>query len=211
MQSDSPESDPKLQRVNPGPKIATGYVDPCIVYLEATEKGEIPVLFAWWARSSSEIREMGATTHIKLDKVTVLKCKPIPSIRGWIMQDGNTQWNFTRHDITGEMHLTQDDSGWRLKGVPFVGNAYGFQGSLKFIDAESDAYLHKLNTSGSSRSSFLYAEKVLSLAPVKWPSLVNAMASFKLRPISPRPVPAQSLFRRLISSVFKKNQKPVTA
>ena len=127
------------------------------------------------------------------------------------MQDGKTKWSFTRHDISGEMHLTQDDSGWTLKGVPFVGDAYGFQGWLKFIDAETDAALHKLNTGGSSGNSSLYAQKVLSLATVKWPSLVNALASFKPMPVRPRRVPAQSLVRRLISSLFKKKQKPVAA
>jgi len=214
MQSDSPESDPRLQKTNPGPLVGTGFVDPCIVYMEATEKGEVPVLFAWWARSSSEIREVGATTHIKLGKVSVLKGRPIPSFGGWVMQDGKTKWNFTSHDLSGELHLTQDNSGWTLHGVPFIGDAYGFQGSLKFIDAQTDAALHKLNSVDSPGNHALFAEKVLSLATVEWPTLTNARASLQIAPkpksrarqleskIRSKPRP-KSLFRKIISTVFR--------
>jgi hypothetical protein len=36
MQSDTPKGEPQLQSLNPLPEVATGYVDPCIVYLETT-------------------------------------------------------------------------------------------------------------------------------------------------------------------------------
>jgi hypothetical protein len=209
MQDSLPQGDPRLQKSSIGPRVATGYVDPCIVYLEATEEGEVPVLFACWARSSSEVREVDGTVHLKLAEVVVMTGRPSKSLQGWSMRDGKTLWLFSRQGAIPEIVFTKDSFGWKIKGFPYRHpfqnkTAYGFQGSLKYIDAESDQILRKLETGSSSReNSFRFAEKLLSLATVDWPSLISALAFSKaarrLRaPKKTRTTP--SLLRRLISS-----------
>jgi hypothetical protein len=211
MQGDSPESDPFLQRSVFGSRIATGHVEPCILYLEATEAGEVPLLFACWARVASEVRDVGDTIRLKLGDVIILVGKPLKSLQGWSMQDGKTSWNFASYS-TKEIQLRRDASGWALKGFPNLcypqsSSAYGYQGSLKFLDKENDSLLLKLRSSSSSTSR-PFIQKVLELAPVEWPSLINARAFLQIvSEIAPKlQHRRQSFLHQIISTVFKQKK-----
>jgi len=215
MQSDSPESDPRLQKTNPGPKVTTGFVDPCIVYLEATLPGEIPVLFACWARSSSEIRDKDGTTHLKLGQVTIVKGTPVRSLQGWVMEDGKTDWNFDISQFIRELHFVRNDSGWVLKGVPDhvyfqFELLYGYQGFLKFIDAGTDLRLKHLSNH-RQKSMTALVKIILKHGPAEWPTLANARASFKPVKAKAKGVPFRLKLGHLLYSMFKKKAKPVAA
>jgi len=211
MPDNSSEPNPFLQKPSLGPRIATGYADPCILYLEATEAGEVPILFACWARSSREIREASETTRLKLEDVVLVVGRPLKSPTGWFMQDGETSWNFAVYRIK-ELQIRKDASGWYLKGLPdsryFQSKsksagygAYGYQGSLKFLDRRDDHLLFKLRSHRSSKSR-PFVQTILELAPVEWPSLVNALTFLQK---VPKPQPQRqrrSLLRQIISTVF---------
>jgi hypothetical protein len=209
MPGNPSEPDPFLQKSPFGPRIATGHVDPCILYLEATEAGEVPILFACWARSSREVREAGEITRLKLEDVVLLVGRPLKSLTGWCMQDGKTSWNFAVYR-TRELQIRKDASGWYLKGLPdsryfqskSVGyGAYGYQGSLKFLDRRDDHLLFKLRSHRCSKSR-PFVQKILELAPVEWPSLVNALAFLQNAPKPQFQHRRRSLLRQIISTVF---------
>jgi hypothetical protein len=202
MQKGIPQGQPQRQPINSGPKIAVAHVDPCIVYLEATESDEVPVLFACWARSSREISEVGAEPYLKLNHVLVLKGSPVRGRGGWSMQDGETHWHFSVYDQ--KELLIKSDGARAQKGFPFYNHfeskpARGFQGEIKFIDQETDLSLKKLIV-GKSRINHAFVKRILEIAPVEWPSLRNALAFLHRTPKLPhRP---KSVFRELLSTLL---------
>ena len=215
MQSDSPESNPRLQRTKPGPVVATGFVDPCIFYLEATLPNEVPVLFACWARSLSETRKVDGTIHLNLSQVSVVKGTPIRGLRGWTMENGKTDWDFAVSQFFQKLLLIHDDSGWTLRSDIDLScfqfdPAYGSQSSVKFIDAKTDYRLEKLST-GGLRSLPDLTKTILKHGPSEWPTLANALASFRLTRTPAKRAPDRSIIRRLISAMFFRKSKPVAA
>jgi len=131
------------------------------------------------------------------------------------MQDGKTDWKFDISQFIKEIHLIHNnESGWTARGIPNTGyfrfeSRYGTQSSLKFIDAKTDRLLAKLNLD-RSHSLSKFAKLILMRGPVEWPTLTNALASFKVTPReATRPVSDRSIIRRLISSLFTKKSKPV--
>jgi hypothetical protein len=184
MQKGTPQGQPDQQPTNPRPKIAVAHVDPCIVYLEATEMNEIPVLFACWARSSSEICEVGVEPYLKLNHVLVLKGSPVRGRGGWCMHDGETHWHFSVYDQ--KELLVKSDAARARKGFPFYNQfdgkpARGFRGEIKFIDRETDLSLKKLSA-GKSRINHAFVLRIMELAPVEEPSLGNALAFLRRAP-----------------------------
>jgi len=213
MQSDSPESDPRLQRTNPGPKVTTGFVDPCIVYLEATLPGEIPVLYTCWAHSSHEIRKGGFKTHLNLTDVVTIKWRPVKTKSGWKQLRGKAMWSFgiSRHKSLlvasrdratfvrcSEMRVFADESG----------NPLTFDGAIRFIDSNVVASLERSTDNLGSANEL--ARKLLNWAPVDWPSISDALASLEPSQTTKlKTSKRKSLIQRFVSSVFKK--QPVSA
>jgi hypothetical protein len=100
------------------------------------------------------------------------------------MQDGKTLWNFKTYPAK-ELQIRKDASGWMLKGFPSScfsqsSQAYGYEGSLKYLDQETDHLLFKLRSSRSTASQ-PFIQKVLELATVDWPSLINIRASLQIK------------------------------
>jgi hypothetical protein len=210
MQSDTPQGDPRLQRTNPVPKIATGFVDPCIVYLETTLPGEIPLVAACWAASSHEVREPGKPVRLELENVTVFRCNSYRRI------NGKSGWLVTTR-VEDSLTL-KHGTGDRLPGCSYF-SALGtnpppvFQWSIRPLDQETDASLRKdfASISSSKWRQSPVTKRVFELAKLDWPSIDEIIASIEKQEAR-RPVPrGPSFVSRLLSSVFKKKQKPVTA
>ena len=214
MQNGFPEPDPRLQKTNRAPEVATGFVDPCIFYLEATEPSRVPVIFICWARSSHEIRGSDGLFHLKLNEITLVKGNPLRGISGWNMRDGETRWRFSTVRSIREICLCKDNSGWTLKGAFGLDffqfdSRHGCQSALKFIDRESDLRLQKLER--NKNFSAKYAAVALRLGPTEWPTLANALASFKITSKTPAPkrVRLRETLGRAIYSLFKRKKKAV--
>jgi hypothetical protein len=232
MQSDPPQGNPRLQKIDSSPQVTTGYVDPCIVYLETTLPGEIPLLVACWASSSQEIKNVGTKPHRELKNVVVLECYFDPT-----SHQPAPRWTFSIH---------REESLVLRQGIPdhkFVRSSSHFSGrfefapvpvyqwAIRFLDRETDSALR--NNAGVSeilgtnnpyknvprsglRQAFQKNQaykkritlKLLRQSKLDWISIADVLASFeppKLRPRRP------SLVRRLLSSVFKKKPQPAHA
>jgi hypothetical protein len=222
MPSDFPKGDPRLQKVNPGPRVAIGQVDSCIVYLETTLPGEIPLLAACWASSSQEIRTVGSPSTLELTNVVIIGC------RGRRTFSGKFGWNF----ISGrEQHLVlkYHDTGCpSIVGFPLWSSLeqthrLNFQWAIRFIDHETNASLRTTEASGKVHA---LAKHILKCPGPDWVSITDALAYLAylepalthLKPEKTKPakIPAKSvrsksLLRRFISSVFKKKQMTVGA
>jgi hypothetical protein len=234
MQSDPPQGDPRLQRIYPGPQVTTGYVDPCIVYLETTLPGEIPLLVACWASSSHEIKNVGSKTYWALKNVVVLECRfDRPSYKlapGWTFSIHREESLVLRHGIPDRKFVRSSSyfSGWfEFAPVPV------FQWAIRFLDRETDSALRNnagireiLGTNNpyknvprsGLRQAFrenqaykkLITFKLLQQSKLDWPSIAEVLAF-----LEPVPLPLRerhpSLIHRLISSVFKKKPQPLPA
>lgn len=205
MQSDTPQGDPQLQRTNPGPKIATGYVDPCIVYLETTAPGEIPLLGIGWATSSREVRDTGGGLHWELSDVGLVK-----GIYEKPSHFQKTKWNFSirnadhlilKHVRDNALSIDHPFFTCRFKSSDVLIPQWKF----RFLSPQVAASLQKTLSEGSSHPDWI-ARILLEQLKLDWPSIADALAS--LQPLKPRPF-RPSFARRLISSLFKKH-KPET-
>jgi len=200
MQSDTPEGDPRLKRTNPGPKVATGYVDPCLVYLERKRADKKPEVLVCFAATSRELVESGKSPSLELQDVLVMRCKP--------RAQGKGRWTF---ELRPEKLLTLEKGA--LVGVPPASYALppklsrqpvlvGKQ-AIRYLDQKTAAALRK--KFGSSRSPNYprtqLAKRVLEFAAVDWPS-IRQIVSFidKGEPQRPR----LPFVRQLISALKKK-------
>jgi hypothetical protein len=221
MQSDPPQGDPRLQRIDPGAPVATGYVDPCIVFLETTLPGEIPLLAACWASSSREIRDPDGKTHWELKHVVVLECR-------------YDRLSFKR-DLRWTFAMQKEECLILRHGVPdkkFLGSSYFsthsefapppiFQWTIRFLDQVSDAELRKnasirkllatnhpydhVPMQAVAKAHKIRQAQIKSLgqklfrkSKLDWPSIAEILASLEPRQVSSnRP----SLVRRLIQLV----------
>jgi len=209
MQSDPPQGEPRLQRTNPGPEIAAGYVDPCIVYLETTLPGEIPLVAACWAAASREVREPGKPVRLELENVTVFRCNSYRRI------SGKSDWLIT---IRSEESLTlKHGTDDHLPGCSYF-SALGtnpppvFQWAIRPLDQKTNASLRKEFSSISSskwRQSPVI-KRVFQLAKLDWPSIDEIIASIENQHTRRAATHGPSLISRLVS-VFKKKPKPVAA
>jgi hypothetical protein len=207
MTSDTPQGDPRLQRTSPGPQVATGYVDPCIVYLETTLPGEIPLVVACWGKSSQEIREPDGKLHWELENVLVVKCL---YRHGYF--NGKLGWRFTTHHkdrvilknlaATDRTIVFSDYTGIFEDIPPAI-----FQRAIRFLDRETDALLRK-KLPGQLNNPNALACELLQQSKLDWPSISGALASFALSAPRPR---RPSVLRSLIASVFAKKPKPAPA
>jgi hypothetical protein len=207
-----PESqpDPRRENARRSPRVTVGHIDPCLLFLEATEPGEIPVLFLAWARSSVETRGLDGTTYLKLGEITILTGRPVRGSLGWNMEDGQTPWSFLGCPSVAEATLAhRPGTGWSLQGLPLgLGDQsdrplHGFQGSLKFIDDKTDFRLRALDQMSLDRPRVNpdLTRALLAQGP-DWPSLINALASIKPAPKAAEPV--RSLLRRIVRTVADK-------
>jgi hypothetical protein len=214
MQNDSPESDPRLQKTITGPFVATGFVDPCLVYLETTLPGDVSVLYACLALSSSEVKNPGCQSHLKLDDVAILKWRTKrirsglrPKKKRLEVKVSLSQKNDLLLLSNGEKFIPKISSGKPLMGNE--GESATFQGSIRFIDSTTAEAFQKLWSNSAQWD--IFAEKILKQADVAWPSIADALASLKRKPLRAKPVPFRRKLGHLIYSMFKKKPKPVAA
>jgi hypothetical protein len=208
MQSDPPQGDPRLQRINPEPTVATGYVDPCIVYLETTAPGEVPLLGIGWASSSQVIRKSDGRSHLELRDVRMVKGlyeKPL-SLR-------NAKWSFSTRDADHLILNHEKNDALSIEHSFFTCRFKGSsvlipQWKIRYLTPEFAASLRRiLLTEGSSHPNWV-AQVLLEQAKLDWPSIAEALASLKPKVPTRR---RRSLVRRLFSSIFKKKPQPVHA
>lgn len=210
MQSDPPQGDPRLQPTHPGQNIATGYVDPCIVFLETSLPGEIPFVTACWAASSHETREPGQPLRLELENVTLFKCTSYRrtwGTHGWFVSVATVESLTLKHGT--------DD---RLPGCSYFSNLSTnplpvFQWAIRPLDRETDAALRKefFSISSSKWRHSPVIKKVFLLGRLDWPSIEEIIASVE-RQGTRRTAPRRpSLVGRLLSSVFKKRKQPAHA
>jgi len=209
MQSDTPQGDPRLQRTNPSPNVATGYVDPCIVFLETTAPGEIPLLGIGWATSSREVREANGTSHWELNDVGLVKglCEKSSRLQKarWKFLIRNADHFILKHDGKDAQSIDHPFFTCRFKSSSVLIRQWKFQ----FLSPQEFDSLQKMLTDKSSHPDSI-ARIFLEQSRLDWPSVADALAS--LQPVKPLPYRPPSLVRRLLSSVFKKKKpKPVTA
>jgi hypothetical protein len=208
MQSDTPtpQGSPRFQPINPGPKIATGYVDPCIVYLETTLRREVPLVAACWAAFSREVRELGKPEYLELNNVVVFKAKPHRRMDGtsyWLVTERREKSLTLKHGTTGRSASLSYFSPFQSTPPPV------FQWAIRHLDEATDASLRKsleIPLSPNSRQPSV-ARKLFELAKLDWPSIQEIVASLEkqeARRVRPR---KSSFVDRLVSSVFRKKSK----
>jgi hypothetical protein len=207
MQSDTPQGDPRLQRTNPGPKVATGYVDPCIVYLETTAPGEIPLLGIGWATSSREVRDAGGGLHWELNDVGLVKGlyeKPSRFQKAkWNFSIRNTDHFILKHGRGNALSIDHPFFSGRFKSSNVLIPQWKFQ----FLSPQTVDSLQKILTERSSHPDSI-ARILLEQSKLDWTSVADALASLQpLKPLPRRP----SFVLRLISSVFKKKKQKAVA
>jgi hypothetical protein len=207
MQSDTPKGDPRLQATSSGPKVATGYVDPCLVYLEAHRPDQRPLLMVCFAAVSREIAEPGKESRLELDDVLVLHCKPH-------RQSTTKGCNF----VLVEEKLLKLENGF-LIGIP--PECYSLppkltrapisvlKKSIHYLDQETATTLRKRFDSARSPNFPLVdlAKRVVEFVKLDWQSVrqIVYIPEAESRPLQP------SLVRRLISSFLKKKPKLVAS
>ena len=196
-----------MRRTNPGATVATGYVDPCIVYLETTAPGEVPLLGACWSASSREVRDAAGKSHWELKEVVLTRGVCLPGIRSrkarWIF---TTQWSEL-------LILKHDEKDALLTDSPFF--VYRFaspiisvrQWSFRFLDRRIDSSMRETVAMRPGQSNMI-AKMLLEQSKLKWPSISEGLAS--LQPPQPRPR-RPSFMRRFLSSVLGKKKQPVQA
>jgi hypothetical protein len=218
MQSDTPQGDPRLQRIYPGPEIATGFIDPCIVYLETTLAGEIPLLAACWAGSSREICEPGSRPYLELQDVVVIQNQSDKRI------GSESLWKFDIR-LAKTVLVSRTDRGRGTALCPYVTENFAihqmspFRCVVRQLDRQTHDSLRRIMWN-PSRNSVSIVQAILESATVEWFSIANALASPKAlaatvpietvaieRARNPQSdwIP-DSLIRRLLSSIFKKPQ-----
>jgi hypothetical protein len=206
MQDATPQGEPRLQRLNPGPETTMGFVDPCIVFLETTLIRETPLVSACWARSSREVHEPGKQVRLELRNVLVFESRRHGL--GWQTLHRREKLLILKHGLSEATPGNSYFSRLFQSSPPPV-----FQWAIRYLDHETDAALRKqLNVSLSPNSRHpSVVKQVFELAKLDWPSIAQIIAfEEKLeRRRSRKPQP--SLLRRFISSVFKKKLKHVTA
>ena len=213
MQSDLPQGDPRLQRINPGPEVATGYVDPCIVYLETTIPREIPVLAALFAPSSREVRGTDGQMSLFLDEVVMVHWiptknfwLPIPSfaLRCSIIFQG-------KRLIIDEGKFV-NMPGYSTEGfAKLIDKKTAFAGAVKALSQEeARSFIGLLPLPDDAWTHIVFAKKALGYSNLDSPSVTDALRFMK-RANRTKTSKRPSLVRRLISSVFKKKPQPVHA
>lgn len=199
MENNTPQGQPRRQPTYAGPKVAVAQVDPCIVYLEAIEFDEVTSLFACWARSSNEVREVGIKPHLKLNQVLVLKGNSFRNQEGCAKQDGKTRWHFVVHEeqeLAVKTDADRDQIGLSLS-IHFPSKSVrGLRGQIKFIDKETDLSLERL-VFGKAHSDPAFVKKILEISSVEWPSLRSALTFLQQKQPTEVDVHSDKILRRL--------------
>jgi hypothetical protein len=224
MQSDTPQGDPRLQRAKSGPRVATAYLDPCLVYVETTFSDQRPMVMVCFAAASREIVEPGSDPKLELEDVLVIRCKPhyYPDVKGCTFE------------VVEEKLLSLQNGA--LVGLPPV---YYLPPKLsrrpfpvlkqyiRYLDRGTATILRERFESARSPNFPLVelAKRLVVFGKLNWPS-VRQTISYKDElelsrvrpPLSRRPVSSMvtnrrrpSLLRLLVSSLSRKKTKPIPA
>jgi hypothetical protein len=217
MQSDSSEADPRLKREHTGPTIATGIVDPCLIYLEATLHGEIPLLGICWASSAQQVRDSGKDTYLNLGDIIVLRGSYTRTARGVLICDGKPVWNFT---LRREKSLTLQSKGRSFHvhtsdGIPFLApltatkksQHYAFRGEIHFLDQVTHTSFQKLWLEPTARNTL--ATNMLSYAGVAWPSVSDALMALRTEKVRNTPSREQLKYQQEQASQIREIVKKV--
>jgi hypothetical protein len=196
MQSDTPQGDPRLQRTIPGPPGAVGIVDPCIVFLEATLPGEIPLLVTCVARSSQEFKLPGEKSRCELSGVLILQNNAFAA------NATRQLWRIhSRREKT--VYLVTSASGKHAK-CSYLSEGFAdapapaFRWSIRFLDPRTYQALLRFKDM-TCLARFIYLDSNLD-----WQSARDFIAATRNRSRQP-------LIRRFLSSIFKKNHTAVPA
>jgi hypothetical protein len=210
MQGDSPEADPRLEKANFGPKVATGFVDPCLVFLETTLPGEVPLLLALFAYSSKEARPDGGGTRLEFSECVVFKWTGYHK-GGWlpmsysaldcILQSHGTDFLFdTRFS---RIHPSNSDRDL----LPPSAEKLIFTGAIKFLDEkECESLLSFIPVPFDIKSQVILAEMILERAEVEWQSIADALTLLKQMKANMDRPRRKSIVRRVLSFLFKKKE-----
>jgi hypothetical protein len=207
MQSGPPQGDPRLQRIEPGPEIAVGIVDPCIVFLEATLPGEIPLLAACWARSCREVRSVEGNTCLILRRVLVIQNQSQTRV------ERRRLWEFGQRKEKAVFLLSGGKDGALVKcdyKVATFATAPSpiFRWHIRYLSAEVDQALESTVTKFGKNPNDT-AGLLLRRADMDWPSVNDAMSSIRRHEKRQRRS-RSSIVRRLISSIFRKKPQLVS-
>jgi hypothetical protein len=206
MQSDAPQSDPRLQRVTPGhATVAIRCGEPCIAYLETTLSGEIPLLGACWANNSLEVRKPGQPAYVVLQGVTVIQNQP----------NHKRLWTFSQ-ERSLSVYLIFSPSHRQLAKLSYSPTSFEsapqpvFRWAVRHLDHETHLSIRRVRTDFPNDLKALTAA-IFRLANLDWLSIADALAFIERAEIRTKPARRRSLIHRVVSSVFKKKQKPVHA
>ena len=212
MQSGTPQGDPRLQKTNLGPEIAIGCMDPCIISMETTLPGEIPMLVHLWAASCREVRPPGGLPSWELTDVVILKCfyreRHLLRILEWGFRIQREKSIIVAHPGTAASTRFSDFSSL-FDHIP----ARIYQWHIRYLDCATDRVLRQAATWHPDRPERL-APILLTHSGVDWPSVTQAASAAAGANVAAAGRRArtsrQSVIRRLLSSVFKK-KKPKLA
>jgi hypothetical protein len=201
MKDVEPQGEPRLQDLHPGPVTTTGFVYPCIVFLEATLLGVSPLVAACWAGSSREVREPGKQVRLELTNVLVFESYRLGS--AWVTTLRIQRSLILKHGLKDDMPCGFYFSTTPSSSPPVC------RWAVRYLDRETDAKLRKqwnVSLSPNSRRPSM-VKQIFKLAQPDWPSIAKIIAyQNKLERRRSRKT-QPSLLRRFISSVFKKKPK----
>ena len=202
MQGDTPQGDPRLQKINPGSVVAIGLVDPCIVFLE------IPLLAACFARSSCEVRDVVGNSCLALERVLAIQNQSLDHI------DHRRLWEFGMQKEQAVFLICGGKDGAFAKcdyKASTFKSAPGpvFKWHVRFLNGKEAAAIQR--TIKKFEKDFNeVAGIILRRADVDWPSIADAISAIRRHEKKQRRR-KHSLVRRVISTIFKKKNPKLVA
>jgi hypothetical protein len=211
MQDDTAQGDPRLQPIKPGPRVAAGYVDPCIVSVETTLPGEIPMLAQFWAASSREVHAPGTPLHWELTDVVIFKSVLHRKKRATF----NDDWRFTMHREPSTKLPSFQPRRTRLCDLSAVFDHVPeriHQWHVRHLEASVESRLRQSLTRHAGEPD-RFAPLLLRCTGVNWPSVrdaADAACKRLARPAWARISRRRPSLARRVLSAFKKQLKLAT-
>ncbi len=173
----NPQAELNLQKPETEDKSASGFNDPCLVFLEADDQG-FPLLVACWAQSSTETKKPGETPLLELRDVLLLGWYPDPEsvsdLAPWLFRTGKLD----SLQIAGsepEIRLSAPE-----KPSPFdslgLGTLLANRMHVRPLNQEEMRWLGTSFTATKMNHASL-ANLMLKLVRLNWPSMSEASRS----------------------------------
>ena len=181
----SPQAEPRLEKIKAGQGVTTGFVDPCVVFLEAKDQ-RFPTVIACWARSSRNHKKTGEPALLELHAPLFLAWYPDagqkPEPRGAAGDEAPWLFRAVRFkllEILGAAPEVRLRAPKENSPVVAMGLATlrGHRLHVKYLTAKEDEVLQALLEDKQDSPSHFLIDFILGLDRLDWPGLVQARRS----------------------------------